>query len=47
MMAEKARMFEDEENLNEIMDTDDPREQKRLGRLVVGEALSQVRDTLS
>lgn len=36
MMAEKARFFEDEETLNEIMDTDDPREQKRLGRLVEG-----------
>jgi len=36
MMAEKARMFEDEATLEEIMDTDDPKEQKRLGRLVEG-----------
>jgi len=36
MMAEKARMFGDEEALDEIMDTDDPSEQKRLGRLVQG-----------
>lgn len=36
MMAEKARLFEDEETLDEIMDTDSPREQKRLGRIVKG-----------
>lgn len=36
MMAEKARMFGDDDALEEIMDTDSPREQKRLGRLVSG-----------
>jgi len=36
MMAAKARLFGDEEALEAIMETDDPREQKRLGRLVVG-----------
>ncbi len=36
MMAEKARLFEDEETLEMIMDTDDPRQQKKLGRLVDG-----------
>lgn len=36
MMVAKARFFGDEETLEEIMDTDDPREQKRLGRTVQG-----------
>lgn len=36
MMAEKARLFEDEEALAAIMETDCPREQKRLGRLIQG-----------
>lgn len=34
MMAQKALFFEDEDTYEEIMDTDDPEEQKRLGRLV-------------
>lgn len=34
MMAEKARLFEDERTLDMIMDTDDPATQKKLGRLV-------------
>ena len=34
MMAEKARLFDDHETLELIMNTDSPREQKRLGRLV-------------
>lgn len=36
MMAEKARFFGDESTLEEIMETDEPAEQKRLGRLVSG-----------
>lgn len=36
MMAEKARLFEDEETLEMIMDTEDPRTQKKLGRVVQG-----------
>lgn len=36
MMAEKARLFEDEETLDMIMETDVPRTQKALGRLVSG-----------
>lgn len=34
MMAQKAIIFGDEDTLEEIMDTDDPSEQKRLGRIV-------------
>lgn len=34
MMAEKARLFGDEETLEQIMDSDDPATQKKLGRLV-------------
>jgi len=34
MMAEKARMFGDTETLIKILDSDDPKEQKRLGREV-------------
>jgi len=34
MMAEKARLFDDEETLDQIMDSDDPSVQKKLGRLV-------------
>jgi ribA/ribD-fused uncharacterized protein len=34
MMAEKARLFGDEDTLKEIMETDSPREQKKLGRQV-------------
>jgi ribA/ribD-fused uncharacterized protein len=34
MMAEKARMFGDIQILNQIMSTNNPMEQKRLGRLV-------------
>lgn len=36
MMAEKARLFKDEETLEMIMDTEDPRTQKNLGRVVQG-----------
>lgn len=36
MMAEKARLFGDEETLEEIMDAADPDTQKKLGRLVSG-----------
>jgi len=34
MMAEKARLFKDDYNLNRIMSTKSPREHKRMGRLV-------------
>lgn len=34
MMAEKARLFEDEATLEEILEAEDPRTQKRLGREV-------------
>ncbi|MEK6239242.1 MAG: NADAR family protein [Planctomycetales bacterium] len=34
MMAEKARLFGDEDTLEMIMDADHPRDQKRLGRVV-------------
>ncbi len=34
MMAEKARLFGDDETLQKIMASSDPREQKRLGRSV-------------
>jgi hypothetical protein len=34
MMAEKARLFGDDETLDQIMDSDDPSVQKKLGRLV-------------
>lgn len=34
MMAQKAILFNDQDALEEIMDTDDPREQKRLGRTI-------------
>lgn len=34
MMAEKARLFNDQETLKEIMEADYPVEQKRLGRTV-------------
>lgn len=36
MMAEKARLFGDDETLEMIMDTDSPRTQKALGRQVNG-----------
>lgn len=36
MMAEKARLFGDENSLEEIMESSNPREQKSLGRLVSG-----------
>lgn len=36
MMASKARFFKDEEALEAIMETDDPYEQKKLGRAVQG-----------
>lgn len=36
MMAEKARMFEDHDTLDRIMEEDSPREQKKLGRQVKG-----------
>ena len=36
MMAEKARLFNDQECLDKIMSTRDPREQKRIGRKVRG-----------
>lgn len=36
MMAEKARLFGDAEVLAQILATDDPREQRRLGREVAG-----------
>lgn len=36
MMAEKARMFGDEDTLDRIMEEDSPREQKKLGRSVKG-----------
>lgn len=34
MMAEKARTFNDEKTLNKILSTNDPKKQKKLGRLV-------------
>lgn len=34
MMAEKARLFEDHETLEEILEAEDPDTQKKLGRLV-------------
>lgn len=34
MMAEKARLFKDEESLTAIMATDSPREQKAIGRKI-------------
>jgi ribA/ribD-fused uncharacterized protein len=34
MMAEKARLFNDQETLKKIMEADHPRDQKRLGRQV-------------
>lgn len=34
MMAEKARLFDDQVTLKEIMEADHPRDQKALGRLV-------------
>lgn len=34
MMAEKARLFGDDDTLEKIMDSDDPDTQKKLGRLV-------------
>ncbi len=34
MMAEKARLFGDESILEEILETDDPKTQKKLGRMV-------------
>ena len=34
MMASKARLFGDDTALSAILDSDDPREQKRLGRQV-------------
>ena len=34
MMAEKARLFEDNVTLNKILDAKEPREMKKLGRLV-------------
>lgn len=34
MMAEKARLFEDEDILDAIMESDSPRQQKALGRMV-------------
>lgn len=34
MMAEKARLFGDEETLDMIMEAEDPKTQKKLGRLV-------------
>ena len=36
MMAEKARLFEDRESLEKILETSTPREAKKLGRQVVG-----------
>lgn len=36
MMAEKARLFEDEHTLDEIMEAEDPGAQKALGRQVFG-----------
>jgi ribA/ribD-fused uncharacterized protein len=36
MMAEKARYFRDEENLEAILEAEDPRTQKEFGRLVEG-----------
>jgi len=36
MMAEKARLFGDEDTLSRIMEAEHPREQKKLGRLVKG-----------
>lgn len=36
MMAEKARLFEDDETLDMIMESDDPLQQKKLGRAVHG-----------
>ena len=36
MMAEKARLFEDEETLDMIMEAEDPLTQKKLGRVVSG-----------
>lgn len=36
MMAEKARLFGDDETLEQIMEADDPDTQKKLGRLVNG-----------
>lgn len=36
MMAEKARRFEDEEALEQILEAEDPRTQKSLGRVVQG-----------
>jgi len=36
MMAEKAKLFDDQESLNEIMTTTDPRTQKFIGRRVKG-----------
>jgi ribA/ribD-fused uncharacterized protein len=36
MMAEKARLFNDQETLEKIMAVTSPREQKKLGRLVKG-----------
>lgn len=36
MMAEKARMFDDQDTLDRIMDEESPREQKKLGRQVKG-----------
>ena len=34
MMAQKAKLFEDEETLEQIMESEDPSTQKKLGRLV-------------
>lgn len=36
MMAEKARLFGDDQALEQILEAEDPRTQKRLGRLVEG-----------
>jgi ribA/ribD-fused uncharacterized protein len=36
MMAEKARLFNDNDTLKAILATDEPREHKKLGRLVKG-----------
>lgn len=36
MMGAKARLFDDTETLGQIMDSDDPSTQKKLGRLVEG-----------
>ena len=36
MMAQKAKLFDDQQSLEQIMKSNDPRTQKKLGRAVTG-----------